>query len=89
MGVEKPPDEARVGVKGQSNPELVLPEMPLGAASGEPAGGRATDRTRGLHRLSTPDELRMPAARFPGVSRRVLMSGGERERARSAGQGPQ
>ena len=22
MGVEKPPDEARVGVKGQSNPEI-------------------------------------------------------------------
>ena len=24
------------------------------------AGGRATDRMRGLHRLSSPDELRMP-----------------------------
>ena len=25
------------------------------------AGGRATNRARGLHRLPTPDELRMPA----------------------------
>ena len=63
--------------------------MPLGAASGETRGGRATDRMRGLRRLSIPDELRMPRARFPGVSRRVLMSGGERGTAQSAGQGPQ
>jgi hypothetical protein len=27
---------------------------------GECAGGRATDRARGLHGLPTPDELRMP-----------------------------
>ena len=36
--------------------------MHLGAALAfKSAGGRATDRTRGLHRLPTPDKLRMPA----------------------------
>ena len=44
---------------------------------------------RGLHRLSNPDKLRMRAERLPGVSRRVLMSVGERERAQTFGQGPQ
>ena len=35
--------------------------MHLGAASGaQYRGGRATDRMRGLHRLSSPGKLRMP-----------------------------
>ena len=35
--------------------------MHLGAALGYVCdGGRATNRARGLHRLPTPDELRMP-----------------------------
>ena len=36
------------------------PKCFLEQPQGEYAGGRATDRARGLHRLPNPDELRMP-----------------------------
>ena len=62
MDVEKSPDEPRVGVKGQSNREIA--RTPRNAFRGSLGikfrGGRATDRMRGLRRLSIPDELRMP-----------------------------
>ena len=64
MGVEKPSDEVRVGVKGQSNPEIARTprnvfrcSLAVGAR-----GGRGTDRMRGLRRLSSPGQLRMPRA---------------------------
>ena len=46
--------------------------------------GRATDRTRGLHRLSSPDELRMLTVRSPAVRGRVLRSVPERRRIQTA-----
>ena len=56
---------------------------------GLPLGGRATDRTRGLHRLSSPDELRMPRGGTHAVRGRVLRSVPERRRIRTAVQGPE
>jgi hypothetical protein len=46
--------------------------------------GRATDRTRGLHRLSSPDELRMLTVCSPAVRGRVLRSVPERRRIQTA-----
>ena len=62
MSVEKLSDELRVGVKGQSNSEIArTPRNVFRCSLGlEFHGGRATDRMRGLHRLSSPDKLRMP-----------------------------
>ena len=62
MYVEKCLDDLWVGVKGQSNPEIA--RTPRNAfrcsVQYECPGGRATNRARGLHRLPTPDELRIP-----------------------------
>ena len=41
-------------------------------------GGRATGRMRGLRRLSSPVELRMPPVHSPGERGRVLTSVPER-----------
>ncbi len=60
--VEKCLDDVWVGVKGQSNQEIArTPRNAFRCSVGvEYHGGRATNRARGLHRLPTPDELRMP-----------------------------
>ena len=69
--------------------------MKLGDSSYSPNGmqvprrmvtvrGRATDRTRGLHRLSRPDELRMLALSIHAVRGRVLRSVPERRRIQTA-----
>jgi hypothetical protein len=60
--VEKCWDELWVGVKGQSNREIArTPRNAFRSSVGiESYGGRATNWTRGLHRLPNPDELRMP-----------------------------
>lgn len=60
--VEKSLDELRVGVKGQSNQEIArTPRNAFRSSLGiNSNGGRATDRTRGLHSLPNSDELRMP-----------------------------
>ncbi len=62
MSVEKGSDELWVGVKGQSNQEIArTPRNAFRCSVGVKChGGRATNRARGLHRLPTPDELRMP-----------------------------
>ena len=61
VSVEKLSDEVRVGAKDQSNLEIA--RTPRNAFRGsvleEIQRGRATDWMRGLHRLSSPDELRM------------------------------
>eukprot|EP00353_Schmidingerella_taraikaensis_P000319 CAMPEP_0185596204 /NCGR_PEP_ID=MMETSP0434-20130131/80621_1 /TAXON_ID=626734 ORGANISM="Favella taraikaensis, Strain Fe Narragansett Bay" /NCGR_SAMPLE_ID=MMETSP0434 /ASSEMBLY_ACC=CAM_ASM_000379 /LENGTH=98 /DNA_ID=CAMNT_0028224673 /DNA_START=744 /DNA_END=1040 /DNA_ORIENTATION=+ len=61
IDVEKSLDELWVGVKGQSNREIARsPRNAFRCSLGvEYIGGRATDRARGLHRLPTPDKLRM------------------------------
>ena len=46
--------------------------------------GRATDRMRGLHRLSSPDELRMLTDSSGAVRGRVLRSVPERRRIQTA-----
>ena len=57
----------------------VIPEMHLGAASEcKCYRGRATDWTRGLHRLPNPDEPECYNT-CPGVRRGVLRSRAERE----------
>jgi hypothetical protein len=61
INVEKFPDDLWVGVKGQSNWEIA--RTPRNAfrcsVAVESYRGRATDWTRGLHRLPNPDKLRM------------------------------
>ena len=59
--VEKYLDELWVGVKGQSNQEIARTPRNVFRYSViiELVRGRATNRTRGLHRLPNPDELRM------------------------------
>ena len=61
INVEKFPDDLWVGVKGQSNWEIA--RTPRNAfrcsVQVESYRGRATDWTRGLHRLPNPDKLRM------------------------------
>jgi len=54
-------DELWVGVKGQSNWEIARTPRNAFRCSVvvECYRGRATDRTRGLHRLPNPDKLRM------------------------------
>ena len=62
-------------MKGQSNLEIAhAPERHLGAACDDSIRGRATDRSRGLHRLSRPDELRMLMDCSRAVRGRVLRS---------------
>jgi len=60
--VEKCLDDLWVGVKGQSNREIARTARNAFRCSVdlECHGGRATDRARGLHRLPTPDKLRIP-----------------------------
>ncbi len=64
--VEKCLDDLWVGVKGQSNQEIA--RTPRNAfrcsVDFESVRGRATNRTRGLHRLPNPDELRMLTKNF-------------------------
>ena len=59
--VEKCLDDLWVGVKGQSNQEIARTPRNAFRSSViiESDRGRATNRTRGLHRLPNPDELRM------------------------------
>ena len=61
VDVEKSLDELWVGVKGQSNREIARTPRNAFRCSLEVEfhRGRATDRARGLHRLPTPDKLRM------------------------------
>jgi len=63
VSVEKLSDDLCVGVKGQSNSEIARTPRNAFRCSlgGKSDGGRATDRVRGLRRLSSPDELRMPS----------------------------
>ena len=44
---------------------------------------------RGLHRLSSPDKLRMRDIYLQGVRARVLRSVSERRRIQTTGQGPE
>ena len=66
VDVEKSLDDLWVGVKGQSNQEIA--RTPRNAfrcsVDFEFVRGRATNRTRGLHRLPNPDELRMLTENF-------------------------
>ena len=86
-GVEKLLDEVRVGVKGQSNSEIARTPRNAFRCSLKPKAsrGRATDRMRGLHRLSSPDKLRMLDVRSLGVRAWVLRSVPERRTIRTAG----
>ena len=61
MSVEKGLDELWVGVKGQSNSEIArTPRNVFRNSVGiQSYRGRATNWTRGLHRLPNPDELRI------------------------------
>ena len=61
VNVEKFSDELWVGVKGQSNWEIARTPRNAFRCSVEVKlyRGRATDWTRGLHRLPNPDKLRM------------------------------
>ena len=52
--------------------------------NGEIPEGMEIDRTRGLHRLSSPDELRMLTVCSPAVRGRVLRSVPERRRIQTA-----
>ena len=85
--VEKLLDEVRVGVKGQSNSEIARTPRNAFRCSLKPKAsrGRATDRMRGLHRLSSPDKLRMLDVRSLGVRAWVLRSVPERRTIRTAG----
>ena len=87
MSVEKLLDEVRVGVKGQSNSEIARTPRNAFRCSLKPKAsrGRATDRMRGLHRLSSPDKLRMLDVRSLGVRAWVLRSVPERRTIRTAG----
>ena len=61
ISVEKLPDDLWVGVKGQSNWEIARTPRNVfrNSLEVECYRGRATDWTRGLHRLPNPDELRI------------------------------
>ena len=87
ISVEKLLDELRVGVKGQSNPEIA--RTPRNAFRCSLViklyRGRATDKMRGLHRLSSPDKLRMLDVRSLGVRAWVLRSVPERRTIRTTG----
>ena len=87
LRVEKLLDEVRVGVKGQSNSEIARTPRNAFRCSLKPKAsrGRATDRMRGLHRLSSPDKLRMLDVRSLGVRAWVLRSVPERRTIRTAG----
>ena len=87
ISVEKLLDEVRVGVKGQSNSEIARTPRNAFRCSLKPKAsrGRATDRMRGLHRLSSPDKLRMLDVRSLGVRAWVLRSVPERRTIRTAG----
>ena len=87
QSVEKLLDEVRVGVKGQSNSEIARTPRNAFRCSLKPKAsrGRATDRMRGLHRLSSPDKLRMLDVRSLGVRAWVLRSVPERRTIRTAG----
>ena len=87
VSVEKLLDEVRVGVKGQSNSEIARTPRNAFRCSLKPKAsrGRATDRMRGLHRLSSPDKLRMLDVRSLGVRAWVLRSVPERRTIRTAG----
>ena len=61
VNVEKFLDELRIGVKGQSNPEIArtLRNVFRNSVACYQPRGRATNRMRGSHILPTSDELRM------------------------------
>ena len=63
MNVEKFSDDLWIGVKGQSNSEIArTPRNAFRCSVAKCcAGGKATEKARGLHRLPTLIKLRMPA----------------------------
>ena len=85
MGVEKPSDELRVGVKGQSNPEIArTPRNVFRCSLGRsPAEVERQTGCEGFTACQVPTNSECRGTR-PGVRARVLRSASERGTTQTA-----